>query len=128
MLPALSLRNVLLVFFIFSFVLFQVYILLLQRASILQSQGLTSSLIEDFVSGAPQVVAPSSMDSTTTSSTNAGNTTQCIPFNVDLDFEPTTRYRESTTMPQWMKGACGEPTEGWFRPPWFRFRFWFHTD
>ncbi len=99
-LPALSLKNVFLVFFIFSFVIFQVYILLLQRAAILESQGLTSSLIEEFVSGAPNVVAPSSIGSTTT---NAGDTTQCIPFNVDSDFEPTFRYRESTTLPQWMK-------------------------
>lgn len=97
--PAVNLRNSFLAMLIFFVVVFQVYVLLLQSVSITESKESTSALFEDFISGTPQVALPSLTGNTT----NTGNTTQCIPFNPDLMFEPTVRYHESTTLPQWMK-------------------------
>lgn len=91
--PPANLKTAFLSFGLFSFFTsffcFHIYIWHLQKVTINSRQGSANTLIAEFTAGAP--------------GTTVGSPSQCIPYSVASRFEPTTNYKQSETLPQWMK-------------------------
>jgi len=67
--------------------------------------GTPTALIEEFIAGAPKLGNSNSLPKPSLelfASTNAMS--ECTPFSEKYHFEPTTEYRNSLKLPQWMKG------------------------
>jgi hypothetical protein len=93
-----------------SFFSFQIYLNRLHTASKISLKRTGPASIEEFIAGIPQpqssssLAEPSELVIVTTLET-ASRKSDCTPFSVASHFEPTKGYKQSTKLPQWMKGT-----------------------